>query len=315
MEPRVFTELIKQCALQLQFDGCGIARAQALGVEEGYLTRWLQNGFHARMHYMAKNREKRMDPTQLLEGAKSVICLLSNYKPLLWQPLSIPQVAAFAYGLDYHVVLKSRLHALQNAILHTWKESNPLSSSPPVMRLFTDTAPIMERAWAARAGLGWIGKSAQLISPQFGPFTFISIILIDMELEYDSPMEARCGACTRCLSACPTGALCAPYTLDASRCISYHTIESKEPCGIDPNNYLFGCDLCLLACPWGKQAPGTTLFPPLPGLLHLTAKEWEEMSADEFAQRFSGSALQRAGLSKIKETLSIFKPFYLGANR
>ena len=337
-------QLIKQYALQLGFDACGIARAEALEAEEFFVTQWLQKGYHAEMGYMAKNRKKRVDPRRLMEGAKSVICLLANYKPAQWQGGEFPQIAAFAYGADYHTVLKERLHRLKAYISsirtdmgsrhtdtdnrhtdtdnrhtdtdnrhtdtdnrHTDTDNvraNANSRHTPVrMRLFVDTAPILERAWAARAGLGWIGKSALLVSPHFGPFTFIAIILTDLELEYDNPLAAQCGSCTRCLQACPTGALCAPYTVDARRCIAYHTIENKAPCSVDPQPYLFGCDSCIRACPWGDSAPATSLFPPLPNTLQLTAKAWETLSLNDYHHRFAGSPLQRAGLSKLQNTL------------
>ncbi|MCL2502706.1 MAG: tRNA epoxyqueuosine(34) reductase QueG [Bacteroidales bacterium] len=296
MDKRTLSLLIKRQASGLGFDDCGIAKAEMLGAEEGHLSNWLQNGYHADMGYMAKHRDKRVDPTKLMEGAQSVICLLSNYKPKQWQAPALPQIAAYAYGPDYHSLLKEKLRLLKTFI-HKHTQAN--------MRLFTDTAPILERAWAARAGLGWIGKSSLLVSPRFGPFTFISIILINIELEYDSPVEARCGDCTRCLKACPTGALRAPYTLDARRCISYHTIENKSPCALHLGPYIFGCDCCIRACPHGAAAPPTTLFSPLSHLLHCSAKDWEEMSFDDFNHRFAGSALQRAGLRKLKNTLSM----------
>ena len=297
MEKGRLTLLLKEKALQLGFDDCGITPATKLKAEEGFLKDWLGNGYHANMDYMEKNLEKRVDPQKLMEGARSVICLLSNYKPAQWQSLIYPQIAAFAYGPDYHVVLKERLHLLKEFINeHT----------PAMMRLFTDTAPILERAWAARAGLGWIGKSGLLVSPRLGPFTFISIVLIDLELEYDAPIEALCGVCNNCLKACPTGALCAPYTVDARHCISYHTIENRSPCTVDPDPYIFGCDACIRACPWGANTPCTTLFPPLSGILQRTVKDWEEMTPDYFVQHFSHSTLRRAGLSKIQNTLTLW---------
>ena len=297
MKKGSFTQLIKEEAFRLGFDDFGVAEAGRLDQEEHYLAHWLGNRFHAEMGYMAKNRDKRIDPTKLMENVRSVVCLLSNYKPAKWSAPAFPQIASFAYGLDYHIVLKERLHLVQNFVNNRAKAN---------MRLFTDTAPILERAWAVRAGLGWTGKSTLLISPKFGPFTFISIILIDLELEYDTPMEAQCGSCTGCLQACPTGALCAPYTLDARRCISYHTIENKSPCTVATEPYIFGCDACIRACPWGKETPATTLFPPLPDILELTAQEWKDMSSDQFIQRFGRSALLRAGISKIQNTLSLW---------
>jgi len=297
MDKRTLSLLIKQQALQIGFDDCGIAKAKALEPEAVFFKNWLQNGYHADMEYMAQNQEKRTDPTQLMEGAKSVICLLSNYKPKQWQNPAHPQIAAYAYGPDYHIVLKERLKMLKERI-------NNLTDT--TMRLFVDTAPILERAWALRAGLGWIGKNNLLITSRFGPYTFISIVLIDRELAYDTPMEEQCGNCTLCLEACPNGALCASYTLDARRCISYHTIESKSPCTINPDSHIFGCNHCIRACPFGNKTPSTTLFTPLPALLQKTAKDWEEMSLDDFNQQFAGSALQRAGLRKIQNTLKLW---------
>jgi epoxyqueuosine reductase len=306
METKTLALLIKQQALELGFDDCGIARAEKLEHEKDFLHSWLENDYHADMAYMAKNREKRIDPTKLMEGAKSVICLLSNYKPAQWQPPDVPQIAAFAYGKDYHRVLKERLSRLKQFIHNLTQPPSAFCLPPSAFRLFIDTAPILERAWAARAGLGWIGKSTLLVSPRFGPFAFISIILIDIELDYDTPMKAQCGECRNCINACPTGALCAPYTLDARRCISYQTIENKSPCAQNPTPYIFGCDHCLRACPWGSKAPDTTLFLPLPSLLQLTAKKWAEMAPDHFTQHFSDSALGRAGFLKIQNTLTLW---------
>ncbi|MCL1973914.1 MAG: tRNA epoxyqueuosine(34) reductase QueG [Bacteroidetes bacterium] len=297
MNKRTLSLRIKQEALKLGFDDCGIAEAERLEPESGFLKTWLQHGYHAEMNYMTMNQEKRTNPVKLMEGAKSVICLLSNYKPKQWQHPDLPQIAAYAYGPDYHFVLKERLHLLKIYIN---------SHTNATMRLFTDTAPILERAWAVRAGLGWSGKNSLLISPRFGPYTFISVVLIATELAYDTPIDARCGSCTHCIDACPTGALCLPYTLDARRCLSYLTIESKTPCTLDPGSYIFGCDGCIRACPWGAQAPPTTLFRPLPGILQNSAKDWETMSPDDFKQHFAGSALQRAGLSKIQHTLTLW---------
>ena len=338
------SQRIKQHALHLGFDDCGIAPADALKAEEIFLTNWLQNSYHANMNYMARNQEKRVDVRKMMEGAKSVICLLSNYKPAQWQEAQYPQIAAFAYGEDYHVVLKERLHRLAayiNDLLTSESDQTPhpqwmfkkssKSQNPEVerhrskevcedpryrksvktcnflnIRMFVDTAPILERAWAARAGLGWIGKSSLLVSPRFGPFTFIAIILTNFELEYDRPVAARCDSCTRCLNACPTGALCAPYTVDARLCISYHTIENRDPCRVDPQPYLFGCDSCLRVCPWGESAPSTTLFPPLPDTLQLTAKDWKTLSNNDFNRRFAKSPVQRAGLTKLQNTLELW---------
>ena len=299
MEKRTLSLQIKEEALRLGFGGCGMVKASRLAQEECHLDAWLSCQFHAGMAYMAANRDKRIDPTLLMEGARSVVCLLANYKPAQWQPSHVPKIASFAYGDDYHIILKEKLYLLKHFIDQRVKAT---------MRLFTDTAPLLERAWAARAGLGWIGKSGMLISPQFGPFTFISVILIDLELDYDMPVEARCGNCNHCLQACPTGALCAPYRVDAGRCISYHTIENKSSCTttIDTHGYIFGCDACILACPWGSATPHTLLFPPLPNILHLTAKDWEEMSPDYFHHHFARSALRRAGLSKIQNNVSLW---------
>jgi len=297
MEKKDLTQLIKQEALRLGFDDCGIAKAGRLEQEEHWFFDWLDNEFYAGMDYLSRNRDKRIDPNTLMEDAKSVICLLSNYKPAQWQKPELPQIAAFAYGSDYHIVLKERLYLLKNSIQTQTKAT---------MRLFTDTAPILERAWALRAGLGWIGKSALLVSPRFGPFTFISIILIDIELEYDAPINPQCGDCQNCIESCPSRALCAPYTLDARRCISYHTIENKTSCTIDSYPYIFGCDICIRVCPWGTCTPHTTFFSPLPNILNITEKEWMEITPDTFKQLFSGSALTRAGLAKLQNTLTLW---------
>jgi epoxyqueuosine reductase len=284
---------IKTEALRLGFDACGIAEACALPDDAAYLRHWLDAGYNAEMGYMANYFEKRTDVCQLFEGAKSVIVVLLGYYPAQLQPKDAPQVAKYAYGADYHFVIKEKLRALQQFIDQRAEQR---------CQICVDSAPVLERRWAQRAGLGWIGKSGLLVNPTLGSYTLIGEIITTLPLTYDTPMESRCGRCTRCLEACPTGALMAEHTLDARRCISYITIEQRaeltpeqrQMCG----NRIFGCDACLDACPWNQHPKPhhTEEFMPSEEFFTL---DWSSLTNAQFRHIFKHSPLQRAGFKKI----------------
>ncbi len=300
---------IKQKAQQLGFLACGISAADFLADEEARLDRWLENGMNGEMSYMERNREKRLDPRLLLEGTKSIISVLLNYFPAREQTdPEAPVISKYAYGTDYHLVLKEKLNLLLKYIN---TELSPCSG-----RAFVDSAPVLDKAWAVRAGLGWIGKNTNLISVEHGSFFFIGELLIDLDVAGDSGermVSNHCGNCTRCIDACPTQAIVAPYVVDARRCISYQTIEQKGE--IDPelsgtfNNRVFGCDICQDVCPWNlKSEPhDEEQFAPHPRLLELTQNEWHEMDEALFAELFRRSAVKRTKYKGLKRNLGFLK--------
>lgn len=290
------------------FDACGVARADYLSAEADHLRHWLDAGAQAEMAYMARNVDKRTDPRLLLEGAKSVMVLLMSYKPAAVQPETLPQIAQFAYGNDYHDIIKEKLHCLKS-----WLQA--YHPEVPV-RGFVDTAPLLERAWAVKAGLGWVGKNNLLISPEYGSFTFLATLVTGLELDYDSAFEGeRCGACRKCLDACPTGALCQAYFLDARRCVAYHTIESKSTPQVNARGYIFGCDRCQNACPWNVQAPAHRheALTPLPEIFRYTASDWLSLDEPEFNRIFASSPLRRTGLARLRQIVSMHSPFTLSS--
>lgn len=308
MTPGQLHIIIREEAAKYGFAAYGAARACKLDEDMVRLEKWLSRGFHADMGYMARNIQLREDPSLLLPGAKSVLCFLAPYKPAKYQDAELPQIAAYAYGEDYHKVIKDKLHLICKKI----REYIPGMNA----RVFSDSAPVLERAWAAKAGLGFVGKSNFLISKTHGLHNLIGVIITDIETEYGEPVSNGCGSCTRCIESCPSGALTAPFSLDAGKCISYQTIESKkqreeEERLIPPSDYIFGCDICLKACPWsGRGEPtGWEEFKPLKiensGRLitDLTTEEWEKMDRESFSTVFALSPLMRAGLEKIKNTI------------
>jgi epoxyqueuosine reductase len=297
MDTAGFTRLLKEKALSLGFDACGAAPAGALLREGAYLQQWLAAGNHAGMSYLARNVEKRSDVRLLVAGARSVFMLLLNYKPATVQPAAAPQVAYYAYGEDYHAVIRRKLKVLEDVV----KTHYPQAQA----RGFVDSAPVFEKAWAARAGLGWIGKNNLLVSPVFGSFIFLATLITEVELSYDEPLENRCGNCGRCVTACPTGALAAPHRLHAQKCIAYQTIEHKGETTEPTHGYIFGCDLCQLHCPWNKAARACTHveFAPLPEILSFTAADWLALDEAQFNAIFARSPLQRCGLKKIQENV------------
>jgi epoxyqueuosine reductase len=296
------SSMIKTEALRLGFDACGISRASALEDEPNYLRNWLTQHFHGSMSYMENHADKRGDPTRLVDGAKSVISVLMNYYPSDHQlDPEAPVVSKYAYGEDYHRVMRKKLKLLYHFIRESF--------APGAGRYFVDSAPVFEKAWAARAGLGWIGKNTCLISKKLGSFVFIGELLVDIPLHYDKPIPDYCGSCTRCLDACPTGALIAPCRLDARRCISYLTIENRGNIGSEfrgkMENRVFGCDICQDVCPWNRKAAGHDVqeFKPLPRLMSMTRSDWHLLDEQQYEELFVRSAVKRTGFSGLKRNL------------
>ncbi len=294
---------IRQKAIDIGFQSCGISRAEFLEHEKNRLENWLARGMHGEMGYMSRNLEKRLDPRLLFEGARSVVSVLLNYYPSQKQAdPEAPVLSKYAYGKDYHFVLKEKLRVLLSYIQE--------EIAPCRGRALTDSAPVLDKAWAARAGLGWIGKNTNLISVEHGSFFFIGELILDLELEPDEKMVSNhCGNCTRCMDACPTQAIVAPYVVDARKCISYQTIELKgELDGSLKGRFLdrvFGCDICQDVCPWNlKSEPHKEPdFEPDPALMKLSRKEWLEMDQPHFNQLFRNSAVRRTKYSGLKRNL------------
>lgn len=297
---------IKEYAYSLGFDACGICKAESVSVEEYQrFGEWIASGYHAGMDYMARNVDKRLDPALLVENARSVICVALNYYPETKQPERHPQFAYYAYGKDYHDVVKEKLNRLFDYIR---------SSQPTVNgRCFVDTAPVLERYWAAKAGLGFIGKNSLLIIPKMGSYFFLGELIIDLALEYDTPLSLSCGNCTRCLDACPTKAIVSPKVINALRCISYQTIENKgdidQSVLLNLNNRFYGCDICQQVCPWNKYARPhkTKEFDPSQAFLDLSFDKLDNLSVEEYQQIFKGSAVKRAKYAGLKRNLEALK--------
>ncbi|MBK7562359.1 MAG: tRNA epoxyqueuosine(34) reductase QueG [Chitinophagaceae bacterium] len=294
---------IKNTSARLGFDFCGIARSQKLDNDANRLEQWLQKGMHGSMEYMEKYFELRIDPSRLVPGARSVITLLKNYFPSQKQDPGTPKISAYAYGDDYHEVIREQLNELMLSIKEYAGEIQG--------RGFVDSAPVLERTWAQRSGLGWIGKNGNLITKESGSFYFIATLITDLELDYDDPFaKDYCGTCTRCIDACPTNAILPDKVVDGSRCISYFTIELKEM--LIPgemkgkmDNWMFGCDTCQDVCPWNRFSHPNQekRFTPVPELLNYTTKEWEIMTEESFRKIFKNSPLRRAKFSGIQRNL------------
>ncbi|MFN4910820.1 MAG: tRNA epoxyqueuosine(34) reductase QueG [Flavobacteriales bacterium] len=302
-----YKSFIKDQASKLGFFYCGFSKADFLEEEAPQLERWLKEKRHGEMSYMENHFDKRLDPRILVPGAKSVISLLFNYYPQTQQDPSRPQIAKYAYGEDYHFVVKDKLKLLFAEMTSTIGEIQG--------RIFVDSAPVMDKAWAKRGGLGWIGKNTNLIHPKEGSFFFIAELISDLNFSQDPPMHDYCGTCTRCLDACPTDALDAPYQIDASKCISYVTIELKDhivPASFQGKmeNWMFGCDICQDVCPWNRFAKShkeERLEPHLT-MLNMTQGDWQDLQDETFQNLFENSALRRTGILGIKRNLSLFKP-------
>jgi epoxyqueuosine reductase len=298
--------MIRAEARRLGFDKCGISRAEYLREDAGRLQSWLRNQYNGRMAYMENHADKRVDPTKLVENAQSVISVLLNYYPAENQKdPAAPQISKYAYGADYHDIIRKRLQELLLYIR--------VNIAPATGRAFVDSAPVLDRAWAARAGLGWIGKNTNLITPESGSFFFIGSLIIDIPLQYDQPIQDFCGDCNRCIRACPTTAIIAPRLIDARKCISYLTIENKgeidEAFRDQFNNRVFGCDICQDVCPWNRKAKAHAVeeFRPLPGLLEMTRQDWYDLDAPQFNALFRRSAVKRARFEGLRRNLKFIE--------
>jgi len=300
-------KLIKSKAKELGFLDCGISAAGFLSEEKAHLLEWLRNDMNGEMSYMSRNIEKRLDPTRLVENAHSVISVLLNYFPSEKQTdPEAPVLSKYAYGKDYHFVMKDKLAELLEYI--------QTEISPCEGRCFVDSAPVLDRAWAAKAGLGWIGKNTNLISTEYGSFFFIGELIIDLELPTDEKIiHNHCGNCTRCLDACPTQALVSPFILDARRCISYQTIENWGEIDAELKgkfeNCVFGCDICQDVCPWNlKSEPNKeSMFSPEIKLMNLSQEEWQNMDKPLFNQLFRSSAVTRTRFEGLKRNLKFLE--------
>ncbi len=297
-----YTSKIKSAAKALGFLSCGISKADFLEDEAPRLEQWLNHGHHGSMSYMERHFDKRLDPRLLVPGAKSVVSLLLNYHTDKKQTdPKAPKISSYAYGTDYHFVIKEKLKELMQIIHREIGEVNG--------RVFVDSAPVMDKAWAAKSGLGWLGKNTNLISKQVGSFFFIAELIIDLELDYDAPVTDHCGSCTACIDACPTEALLQPYQIDGSKCISYLTIELKENIPTEfkgqMDNWAFGCDVCQTVCPWNRFAKphSEPAFEPHEELLNLTKSEWQEMTSVIFNKVFKNSAVKRTKFEGLKRNI------------
>jgi epoxyqueuosine reductase len=300
--------LIKSKATEIGFDFCGISQAGFLEKEAPRLENWLSQNRNGQMGYMANHFDKRLDPRKLVDGAKSVISVLLNYYPEKMLPAGTDdlKLSKYAYGKDYHFVLKDKLKLLLEAIQESIGEVNG--------RIFVDSAPVMDKAWAEKSGLGWVGRHSNLLNREMGSFFFIGEIICDLDLAYDGAVKDYCGTCTRCIDACPTDAITEPYVVDGSKCISYYTIELKEAIPEEVrgqfDNWIFGCDVCQDVCPWNRFSKPTNIpeFALSPELNALTKSDWEEITEEVFTELFRKSALKRAKYEGLKRNIEFVKP-------
>ncbi|MFY0628271.1 MAG: tRNA epoxyqueuosine(34) reductase QueG [Reichenbachiella sp.] len=306
MNTTKLTQFIKQKSTEEGFQFCGISKAECLEDEAPKLEKWLTQNMHGEMTYMANHFDKRLDPRKLVEGAKSVISLIYNYYPekdLVKE--GDYKIAKYAYGKDYHYVIKPKLKTILQAII---EEVGDISA-----RVFTDSAPVHERAWAAKSGLGWVGKNSLLINRSMGSFFFLAEIILDVELDYDGPIKDYCGSCTACLDACPTDAIPEPYVVDGSKCISYLTIELKDQIPKEFsgkfNDWIFGCDICQDVCPWNSfsKPHQESFFDPHDKLEGMKKKDWAEMTEEIFREMFKGSPIKRTKFSGMKRNIDFVK--------
>ena len=297
------TGIVKTIAAGLGFDYCGIAKAQLLNDDARRLENWLSKGMHGKMQYMENHFDLRIDPCKLVPGAKSVITLLLNYFPSQQQSAQAPKISKYAYGNDYHEVIRSKLKLFMQQIKEQVGEVNG--------RGFADSAPVLERTWAQKSGIGWIGKNGNLINKNSGSFFFIATLIVDLELNYDDEfVKDYCGTCTRCIDACPTDAILPDKVIDGSNCISYFTIELKD--ALIPgemkgkfDNWMFGCDVCQDVCPWNRFSRSSTesSFNHYPEILNFTKNDWEELMEESFKVIFKDSPIKRTKFAGIKRNL------------
>lgn len=301
------TSFIKNTALDLGFNYCGISRAEKLEEEANYLEEWLNKGYHGTMKYMENYFDLRTDPTKLVPGAKSVITLLLNYFPEETQKEGVPKISKYAYGFDYHEVIKAKLKTFLQLLRENIGDING--------RGFTDSAPVLERSWAQRSGLGWVGKNGNLITKNSGSFFFIATLITDLDLEADNPfIKDYCGTCTKCIDACPTDAILPGKVINGSKCISYFTIELKDMLipekmkGQFENN-LFGCDICQDVCPWNRfsKPTNTPEFKPINEVLNFNENDWEELTEESFKIIFRKSPIKRSRYEGIRRNLNFLK--------
>ncbi|MDA8901581.1 tRNA epoxyqueuosine(34) reductase QueG [bacterium] len=300
------TTLIKQKAHELGFMFCGVSKAEFLEEEAPRLEKWLESNMHGNMNYMENNFDKRLDPTLLVDGAKSVVSLALNYFPEKTQIDDTFKLSKYAYGEDYHFIIKWKLKELMKFIQAEIGEVGG--------RVFVDSAPVLDRAWAKKSGLGWVGKNGNLINKETGSFFFLAELIIDLELEADGPVKDYCGSCTACIDECPTDAIPEPYVVDGSKCISYLTIELKDE--IIPKEFqgkmeswMFGCDICQDVCPWNKfsKPHNEPLLNPKPNLLGLNKKDWEDLTEEVFRDLFKKSAVKRTKFDGLKRNIDFLK--------
>ena len=297
------TQIIKQTALSLGFDYCGIAQAGVLSADAKRLENWLHKGFNGKMKYMENYFDERIDPTKLVPNAQSVITLALNYYPSQQQDKNLPKIAKYAFGKDYHIVIKEKL----NAFFYTLQSKIGNITG----RGFVDSAPVLERAWAVNSGLGWVGKNGNLIIKNRGSFYFLATLILDIKLEYDNVLgKDFCGTCTKCIDACPTEAILPNKEINGSQCISYYTIELKEAfeknLASNFNNWAFGCDICQDVCPWNRFSTPHKIpeFNPIPAIFNLNKKDWEEMTEETFKMFFGKSAIKRTKLNRMKRNIA-----------
>ncbi len=304
-----YTRFIKDQARTLGFQAVGVSKAGFLEEQAPLLENWLQRGSHGQMTYMENHFDKRLDPTKLVDGARSVISLsLNYYTDEVQSDPQAPKISRYAYGEDYHTVIKDKLKVLIESIRDNIGEVNG--------RAFVDSAPVLDKAWAKKAGLGWIGKNSNLINKKAGSFFFLAELITDLELEYDiAPTEDHCGTCTRCIDACPTEAIVAPYVVDGSKCISYLTIELKDELPSEfrgkMDNWMFGCDVCQDVCPWNKFSVLHTepAFKASSDLLGISSSDWQEITQETFSRVFSKSAVKRTKFTGLKRNIEFLKGF------
>lgn len=297
--------LIKSEAYRLGFDFVGVSKAGFLEEDAPRLEQYLNNNMHGEMKYLENHFDKRLDPRLLVNDAKSVISFLINYYPSEYQNENSPKLAKYAFGKDYHLVIRDKLNTLLNFIR---EEIGEVSG-----RGFVDSAPVLDKAWAQKSGLGWIGKNGNLINKGTGSFYFIAELIVDLELPEDGPVTDHCGNCTACIDECPTKAITEPMVVDGSKCISYYTIELKDSIPESEKgkfeDWMFGCDICQDVCPWNRfsKPHNEPLFNPHPDLLSMTRKDWDNIQQKTFSKLFTKSAVKRTKLSGLKRNLDFLK--------